>query len=126
MNSSGVVTGITITNAGSGYSIASPPTITIDPPGGSGTTATATATFSTGGAGYLSPPLVTLSGGGGSGPRDGDRRLDQWRGHRHQHQRRLRLHLAPTITIAPPLDTATGHGDAQRRHGGVDRGHVRW
>ena len=65
MNSSGVVTGITITNPGSGYSIASPPTITIASPGGTGATATATATFSTGGAGYLSPPLGHADGGGG-------------------------------------------------------------
>ena len=95
---------INITNPGSGYSSASPPTITIAAPSG-GTAATATATFSTGGAGYLSPPVVTLSGGGGQRSRDGDRRVDQWRGHRHQHHRRLGLHLGPDRSRSPRRST---------------------
>ena len=106
VNASGVVTGITITNPGSGYSSASPPTITIASPGGSGTTATATATFSTGGDGYLSPPLVTLIGGGGSGATatatvtNGVVTAINITGGSGYTS-------APTITIAPPLDTAT-------------------
>ena len=108
MNSSGVVTGITITNAGSGYSIASPPTITIDSPGGSGTTATATATFSTGGAGYLSPPLVTLTGGGGGSGATATAVLTSGVVTAITISGGSGYTSAPTITIAPPLDTATG------------------
>ncbi|MCX9012456.1 MAG: hypothetical protein OIN66_15225 [Candidatus Methanoperedens sp.] len=68
----GVVTGITLTNGGSGYTSA--PTISIT--GGSGTGATATATvagavaaitITNGGTGYISAPTVTITGGGGTG-----------------------------------------------------------
>ena len=59
VNSSGVVTSIVITNAGSGYTSA--PTITIAPPQ-SGTTATAAATLDNAGAGYSSAPTVSIAG----------------------------------------------------------------
>lgn len=68
----GVVTGIVITNAGSGYT--SPPTITFS--GGAGTGAAATANMTgtvssiqltSGGTNYVASPTVTISGGGGSG-----------------------------------------------------------
>jgi FtsP/CotA-like multicopper oxidase with cupredoxin domain len=69
----GVVTGIIITNKGSGFT--SVPTINIT--GGGGTGATATATIYQGslnnidvtnvGSGYTSAPSVLISGGGGSG-----------------------------------------------------------
>ena len=69
------VESITITNAGSGYDPASPPTITIS--GGGGTGATATCTVNIGGTidtvtvtnignGYTSTPTVTVSGSGGA------------------------------------------------------------
>src|SRR5689334_1348716 len=69
--SGGKVTGISITNPGSGY--ASPPTVAFT--GGAGGGATATATISGGmvtgisitnpGSGYASPPTVTFTGGDG-------------------------------------------------------------
>jgi phage tail sheath protein FI len=67
------VTGITVSNAGSGYTSA--PTVTITGGGGSGATATATVaagqitgfTITSPGEGYETAPTVTLSGGGGSG-----------------------------------------------------------
>ena len=68
------VESITITNAGSGYDSANPPTITIS--GGGGTNATATCTVLSGqintvtvtnpGTGYTSTPTVTISGSGGA------------------------------------------------------------
>ena len=69
---SGTVSGLTLTNAGSGYITA--PTVTIAAPT-SGTTATATATIggivslnvSAGGSGYTTAPTVSFTGGGGSG-----------------------------------------------------------
>lgn len=70
---SGNVSGITVTNAGSGYTSA--PTIAIT--GGSGTGATAVAVLNgttlasiavtSAGSGYTSAPTVSISGGGGSG-----------------------------------------------------------
>ena len=58
VNASGVVTGVTVTNAGSGYTKA--PTITIAPPA-IGTQASATATITTAGSGYTSVPTVTIA-----------------------------------------------------------------
>jgi subtilisin-like proprotein convertase family protein len=67
------LTGVTVTDGGTGYVIA--PTVTIT--GGGGTGATAVATISGGvitgitltnpGSGYRSPPTVTITGGGGTG-----------------------------------------------------------
>jgi hypothetical protein len=69
----GQVTGISITNGGSGYS--TPPAVNFTGGGGVGAAATATIsggavnsiTFSSFGASYTSPPAVSFSGGGGSG-----------------------------------------------------------
>lgn len=68
----GVVTGITLTNGGSGYTSA--PTVTITGGGGTGATATATVagavtaiTITNNGTGYTSAPLVNITGGGGTG-----------------------------------------------------------
>jgi hypothetical protein len=73
---SGMVTAITLTNAGTGYTSADHLVVTINPPV---TAATAAATFdptkgtvtkinvTTGGAGYIIVPSITISGGGGSG-----------------------------------------------------------
>lgn len=52
----GALTGITLTNPGSGYS--SPPTVTIG-------TDVLSVTITAGGSGYISAPTVTFSGGGG-------------------------------------------------------------
>lgn len=67
-----VVTGLTITARGSGYSTA--PTVTIAGGGGSGATATVTMTRTVGsvtmiskGSGYTSAPSVSISGASGSG-----------------------------------------------------------
>lgn len=72
---SGTVTGINVTNGGSGYTSA--PTVSITSGGGSGATAVALVNLSTGtitailvitqGSGYTSTPAVGFSGGGGSG-----------------------------------------------------------
>ena len=66
------MTGITITNPGSGYT--SPPVVSLSGGGGSGALATATLTgvvagviITDFGSGYTSAPTVTFSGGGGSG-----------------------------------------------------------
>ena len=67
----GAVTGLQLTNAGSGYSAA--PTVGFTPADGNGTGATATATMKvsgfnlTSGGLYTAAPTVALSGGGGSG-----------------------------------------------------------
>jgi len=70
----GVITGVTITQAGSGYSSSSPPSISFVGSGGSGTGAAAvTLVGSTvsglqvtaGGSGYVTAPAVSLVGGGG-------------------------------------------------------------
>jgi hypothetical protein len=68
-NTSGFITGIGVVNGGRGYTVA--PTVTINPPGGSGTVATATATISGGvvvsitvndaGTGYSGAPVVTVA-----------------------------------------------------------------
>ena len=70
----GPVTSIDITNAGSDYDAASPPTITIAGGGGSGAAASVVVDGSitsinvdAGGSGYTSSPLVSIVGGGGSG-----------------------------------------------------------
>lgn len=67
------ITGIKVTNGGSGYT--SVPTVQITGGGGSGVTATATVTGGkvsaitvvNGGSGYTTTPTVTISGGGGTG-----------------------------------------------------------
>ena len=69
----GPLTGITLSNGGSGYTLA--PSVTIS--GGGGTGATATAILANGavraitvtapGSGYMAPPDITFSGGGGTG-----------------------------------------------------------
>ena len=67
------VTGITVDNGGSGYTIA--PTVTITGGGGTGATASASVvagvvtaiTVTNQGSGYTAPVTVTISGGGGSG-----------------------------------------------------------
>jgi hypothetical protein len=71
-NRTGAVTGVTVTNGGTGYTSA--PTVAFS--GGSGANAAATATVSGGavtavtitdpGAGYLTAPAVGFSGGGGT------------------------------------------------------------
>ncbi|HEY4753910.1 MAG TPA: hypothetical protein VIH37_11535, partial [Candidatus Limnocylindrales bacterium] len=69
----GTVTGITLSNGGSGYT--SPPKVLISGGGGTGATAFATLAgtgvvaiqMTSGGSGYTSQPTVSLTGGGGSG-----------------------------------------------------------
>ncbi|MGE5506993.1 MAG: hypothetical protein ACM3RP_00665 [Chitinophagales bacterium] len=69
----GPLTGLKLTNGGSGYTSA--PTVTITGGGGTGATATATVaggsvasiTLTNGGSGYTSAPIVTITGGGGTG-----------------------------------------------------------
>lgn len=69
----GVVTGITVTAGGTGYTSA--PTVTLTGGGGSNATATAvltgsavtSVTVSNGGSNYATAPTVAFSGGGGSG-----------------------------------------------------------
>ncbi|MDH4477327.1 MAG: hypothetical protein QE274_12715, partial [Verrucomicrobiaceae bacterium] len=87
----GVVTAITVTNVGSGYTVANPPAVTIAAPkvpstppvtnvqfAGQATTAASSAALGSGGEvtsikvtnggfGYFAAPSVTFSGGGGSG-----------------------------------------------------------
>lgn len=64
---------INVTAAGSGYSFASPPAITISGGGGGAATAilggggVSSVSVSAAGSGYTSTPSVTLSGGGGTG-----------------------------------------------------------
>lgn len=70
---SGLVEGVTVTAAGTGYT--SPPTVGFSGGGGSGAAATAflvatsvaTVTVGAGGTGYTTAPSVTFTGGGGSG-----------------------------------------------------------
>jgi hypothetical protein len=74
------VSGIVMTNGGSGYSYANPPSVTIAPPPPSSSSVQATVsaiTIANGaitavsinnpGSGYLSPPAVFITGGGGTG-----------------------------------------------------------
>ena len=68
----GVITGIAVTAAGTGYTSA--PTVAITGQAGSGATGTATITkvvsaitVTSGGSGYANPPTVEFSGGGGTG-----------------------------------------------------------
>ena len=72
--SNGVITGVTITNQGSGYSSSNPPAITFSGTGGTGTGAAAVAVIGSkvsglqvtaGGSGYVTAPTVALVGGGG-------------------------------------------------------------
>ena len=68
---SGPVTGLTLTNGGSGYTSA--PTVGFSGGGGTGAAATAQISgvtaiaVSNGGSGYTSAPIVSFTGGGGSG-----------------------------------------------------------
>lgn len=75
-STAGVVTSVSITNAGSGYTVT--PTVTVAPPPAGGTQATVTAaiggagpikalTLTNGGTGYTGTLTVTITGGGGSG-----------------------------------------------------------
>jgi len=70
----GVITGITITQQGSGYSSSNPPTVSFAGAGGSGSGAVAVAVVGSkvsglqvvaGGTGYVTAPTVALVGGGG-------------------------------------------------------------
>jgi len=70
----GVITGVTITQPGTGYSSSNPPSITFAGAGGSGSGATAVALVGStvsglqvtaGGSGYVTAPTVSLVGGGG-------------------------------------------------------------
>jgi hypothetical protein len=73
----GRINNITVTSGGSGYSSATPPTVTISAPNESGTQATATAVIENGkieritilnrGTGYTGNVTVTIAGGSGSG-----------------------------------------------------------
>lgn len=76
--SDGEVTNFDIRDGGSDYNAATPPTVNIAAPGGTGTAATATATVTgpvtaitvaTHGSGYTAPPTVTIAGPGGTGGR---------------------------------------------------------
>ena len=79
----GPVTGITITDGGAHYKVATPPTVTITGGGGSGATATATVsssgivngiTISSGGSGYTSSPIVTID----YSPKDNRAEVKSW------------------------------------------------
>ena len=79
----GPVTGITITDGGAHYKVATPPTVTITGGGGSGATATATVsssgivngiTISSGGSGYTSAPTVTID----YSPKDNRAEVKSW------------------------------------------------
>jgi FtsP/CotA-like multicopper oxidase with cupredoxin domain len=68
-----IVSGIAVTNGGTGYDPNTPPAVTVAAPGGPGTTATATSTVTglvtsiavtSGGSGYTIPPLVIIQGPG--------------------------------------------------------------
>jgi autotransporter-associated beta strand protein len=73
IGTNGPLSGLNLTNGGSGYTSA--PTVTISGGGGTGATATATVlngvvtgiTITNIGSGYTNVPTVTISGGGGSG-----------------------------------------------------------
>ena len=77
------VTGITITDGGAHYKVATPPTVTITGGGGSGATGTATVsssgivngiTISSGGSGYTSAPTVTID----YSPKDNRAEVKSW------------------------------------------------
>ena len=79
----GPVTGITITDGGAHYKVATPPTVTITGGGGSGATGTATVsssgivngiTISSGGSGYTSSPIVTID----YSPKDNRAEVKSW------------------------------------------------
>ena len=79
----GPVTGITITDGGAHYKVATPPTVTITGGGGSGATGTATVsssgivngiTISSGGSGYTSAPTVTID----YSPKDNRAEVKSW------------------------------------------------
>ena len=114
VNSSGVITGVSLTGVlsialsnggGSGYSSTSPPTVTITGGGGLGATATAVVTggavtgfiVNNPGSGYTSLPTVTVDGPGGSGTTA--------TGRGDAHLGWLGLHLGPD-----------GHDHGRRRH----------
>jgi hypothetical protein len=73
-NSDGIKS-ISVANGGSGYSVTSPPTVSITGGGGSGATAVAVVVagqvtnvvITNAGSGYTSAPTISFSGGGGSG-----------------------------------------------------------
>ena len=77
------VTGITITDGGSHYKVATPPSVTISGGGGTGATATATVsstgivngiTITSGGSGYTSAPTVTID----YSPKDNRAEVKSW------------------------------------------------
>ena len=77
------VTGITITDGGSHYKVATPPTVTISGGGGNGATATATVSstgivngisITSGGSGYISAPTVTID----YSPKDNRAEVKSW------------------------------------------------
>ena len=77
------VTGITITDGGAHYKVATPPSVTITGGGGSGATATATVsstgivngiTITSGGSGYSSTPTVTID----YSPKDNRAEVKSW------------------------------------------------
>ena len=77
------VSGITITDGGAHYKVATPPTVTITGGGGSGATGTATVsssgivngiTISSGGSGYTSAPTVTID----YSPKDNRAEVKSW------------------------------------------------
>ena len=77
------VSGITITDGGAHYKVATPPTVTITGGGGSGATGTATVsssgivngiTISSGGSGYTSSPIVTID----YSPKDNRAEVKSW------------------------------------------------
>ena len=120
-----VIAAINITNAGTGYTAV--PAVTIAPPS---STATATATLSGGTVGSIAVTLRRLRlferPDGHTHRRrrlgrDGDRRVDQRRGHRDQRQRRVGLYLGADGDDRRPRRGRTGSALDQLRQPEPDR-----
>lgn len=111
----GAITGVTVTNGGSGYATLSrvEPTITADGPGGSGADITVTLSEE---ADFCSLPYWTISGltvvDGGSGYTDGDAIVFTLGVGETQQSAAFALIQTsrdePELTIEPPEDTGTG------------------